>query len=719
MLKILFPLALLVSTLGAQSSFTSGGAIVVSNTIKASPYPTAGSCTANNACVDVTGLTGTITNVSVTLTNVTLTGTANVAILLESPGGGKLDILSNACRGSGTQTFTLTDQAATPAAPGPATNCITTGNWKPTNNHFTGFSADNFPSPGPGTTGYTRSDPDSNATGVTTVNTGTFGNVFAVSSVNATPNGTWKLWVTNQASSGVTGQIGSWTVTVTTSTPTSPSNYCAPASSSTTTYTCTVTGLTTYYAGLVVPIKPDVTNTASSTVNITSLGAKTLQKLSSGALANLASGDFVAGVVYLARYNGSVFVVDPGVGGSSSGYTYCAPASASTTTYTCSPSTALTSYTAGTPVIFTPDVTNSASSTVNVSSLGAKTLKKLVGGAISNLTSGDLVAGVPYTLIYDGTYFVVNAINPPTGYNLSDFSIVKTSSTVITVNPSASVSSPIPMRCGSTISKITAPGTITLSSGTASVSGYLYIDCSSTSPVLTFGHNSANTYTGSGVTIATSITGFPSTAVSAPLWAVTGTSGVWDAVSASNDNRSIFGGSKGVTAGSNITVTETAAGWQVAATGGSFVSGILNRQGPLTNVTMTGGGTYDTLFTYTLPANTLGANGCIRVIFNGTSSGAITLRFSWGSKNYDNSLGGATTNFRSEFEICNNGATNTQSTLWPNVAGAWYANNSDAAPLAGYDTSTQDTTSTVVIALKATGTNPETVTPLAWKVVQQ
>jgi len=275
------------------------------------------------------------------------------------------------------------------------------------------------------------------------------------------------------------------------------------------------------------------------------------------------------------------------------------------------------------------------------------------------------------------------------------------------------------MRCGSTISKITAPGTITLSSGTASVSGYLYIDCSSTSPVLTFGHNSANTYTGSGVTIATSITGFPSGSGTTPLWAATGTSGVWDAISASNDNRPIFGGSKTVTAGSNITVTETAAGWQVAATGGSFVSGILNRQGPLTNVTMTGGGTYDTLFTYTLPANTLGANGCIRVIFNGTSSGAITLRFSWGSKNYDNSLGGATTNFRSEFEICNNGATNTQSTLWPNVAGAWYANNSDAAPLAGYDTSTQDTTSTVVIALKATGTSPETVTPLAWKVVQQ
>ena len=129
--QILLPLALLLPNLWGQSSFTSGGAIVVSNTIKASPYPTSGSCTANNACVDVTGLTGTIQNVSITLSNVTLTGTPNVAILLESPGGGKLDILSNVCRGSGTQTFTITDQAATSAVPGPSTNCITTGIWSP------------------------------------------------------------------------------------------------------------------------------------------------------------------------------------------------------------------------------------------------------------------------------------------------------------------------------------------------------------------------------------------------------------------------------------------------------------------------------------------------------------------------------------------------------------------------------------------------------------
>ena len=376
MLKFLLPLALLNLNLWGQASFTSGGAIVVSNTIKASPYPTSGSCTSNYACVDVTGLTGTITNVSVTLSNVTLTGMPNVAIMLESPGGGKLDILSNACRGSGTQTFTLTDQAAASAIPGPATNCITTGNWRPTNNHFTGYYPDNFPSPGPGTTGYTRSDPDSYGTGVPSVNVGTFGNVFTAASVNATPNGTWKLWVTNQASSGVTGQIGSWTITVTTSTPTAPSNYCAPSGASTTTYTCTVTGLTTYYAGLVVPIKPDVTNTASSTLNVTSLGAKTIQKLSSGALANLSAGDMVAGVVYMARYNGTVFILDPGVG-SSSGST----ANSVTTTYSATPTFSIPA--------------NASSVLFNITLTG-----NVTSSTLSTLVAGQVIA---FNICQDGT----------------------------------------------------------------------------------------------------------------------------------------------------------------------------------------------------------------------------------------------------------------------------------------------------------------------------
>lgn len=91
-------------------------------------------------------------------------------------------------------------------------------------------------------------------------------------------------------------------------------------------------------------------------------------------------------------------------GGSGSGVSYCAPASASGTTYTCSPSTALTSYSAGVSLAFVPDVNGSGgATTVNVSSLGAKSIKLADGSTNPNSTS--LVASQIYVLVYDGTVF--------------------------------------------------------------------------------------------------------------------------------------------------------------------------------------------------------------------------------------------------------------------------------------------------------------------------
>lgn len=469
----------------------------------------------------------------------------------------------------------------------------------------------------------------------------------------------------------------------------------------------------------VISLIPGTTNTGATTINPDGLGAVTVQKLSSGSLTALSSGDLVAGVPYLIRYNGTVFVVDPGSGGgssSSSSPTYCAPATASATVYACTPSTALSSYT-GSTVVINPDVTNAANPTVNVSALGAVNMQKMAGGALVNLAAGDIVAGTTYTMTYNGSVFVLDV--RPTAFNLADFFISKTSATVVTVNQSATATSPVVMACGSSISSITAPGTITLTAGSASVTGYLYVNCATGSPVLTFGHNTGNTYTGSGVTIATSITGFPTSTVNRPLWVITGTSGTWDAVAVANDNRSAYGSMKQLSAGSGIALTETAGGVSIASTGGSFVSGILNRQGPSSNVVMTGGGTYDTIFTYTLPANTMGANGCLRITYGATSSGAITLRASFGTKDFDSSLGGATTAIRNEIEVCNTGATNTQSILFPSVGGVWSGTNQNSGAFNGYDTTTQDTTATVAITVKATGVALDTVTPLWFKVQQQ
>jgi len=71
----------------------------------------------------------------------------------------------------------------------------------------------------------------------------------------------------------------------------------------------------------VISLIPGTTNSGAVTINPDGIGAKTIQKLSSGSLTALSSGDLVAGVPYLIRYNGTVFVVDPGSGGGSSGGT--------------------------------------------------------------------------------------------------------------------------------------------------------------------------------------------------------------------------------------------------------------------------------------------------------------------------------------------------------------------------------------------------------------
>lgn len=73
-----------------------------------------------------------------------------------------------------------------------------------------------------------------------------------------------------------------------------------------------------------------------------------------------------------------------------------------TTAYTLTPSTALTSYTTNLEITIIMNATNTGSSTINISSLGAKSLKKIDG---SELLSGDLVIGQPYTFVYNATEF--------------------------------------------------------------------------------------------------------------------------------------------------------------------------------------------------------------------------------------------------------------------------------------------------------------------------
>lgn len=76
------------------------------------------------------------------------------------------------------------------------------------------------------------------------------------------------------------------------------------------------------------------------------------------------------------------------------------------TAHVLAPTTALVGYTSMLCLLYLPAVTNTGAITVNVSALGAKSIKTLAG---ADPTAGDIVAGRPVLLMYDGTNFVTLA----------------------------------------------------------------------------------------------------------------------------------------------------------------------------------------------------------------------------------------------------------------------------------------------------------------------
>ena len=206
-------------------SFTSNGAITIPATGNSAQYPTSplASC-ANAACINVTGMTGAVQNVSLTFNSWNNTGTAssaaNLGMLLQSPSSGTsgisaLELLSNACKTAGVSSFTLTDAGTSSASQNGSGACFGVGNWKPTTHHFTGFVLDNFSAPGPGTT-YQRAEPDSlpNPTPGSTADVSNGNGTFAAAFGGmASANGVWRLYVNSVG--GTSGSIGSWTITIT------------------------------------------------------------------------------------------------------------------------------------------------------------------------------------------------------------------------------------------------------------------------------------------------------------------------------------------------------------------------------------------------------------------------------------------------------------------------------------------------------------------------
>jgi hypothetical protein len=81
---------------------------------------------------------------------------------------------------------------------------------------------------------------------------------------------------------------------------------------------------------------------------------------------------------------------------------YCTDAGANDT-YACSLSPAITAYTTGVAYRFKAATANTGAATINLNSLGAKTIKKKTSGITTDLDDNDIRAGAWVTVVYDGT----------------------------------------------------------------------------------------------------------------------------------------------------------------------------------------------------------------------------------------------------------------------------------------------------------------------------
>jgi subtilisin-like proprotein convertase family protein len=162
--------------------FSNTGAITIPNSGAGSPYP---------STISVSGVAGTVSKVTVTLTGMSHTFPDDIDILLVSPGGQKMILMSDAGGSLDIVGVNLTFDDAGPALPDSAQ--IVSGTFRPTN-FGTG---DTFPAPAPGTP---------------------YGSALADFN-GVSPNGTWQLFVTDDAGGDVGSISGGWTLNFQTADP--------------------------------------------------------------------------------------------------------------------------------------------------------------------------------------------------------------------------------------------------------------------------------------------------------------------------------------------------------------------------------------------------------------------------------------------------------------------------------------------------------------------
>jgi len=178
-------LATFTFTLPTFAAYTNNTAIIIPDHGSASPYP---------STISVSGLTGLVGKVTVSLKGVTHGFPDDIDIILVSPSGQKVVLMSDTGGGHSITNVNLTfDDSASTGLPDSAQ--IVSDTYKPTDFEL----GDNFPPPAP------------------------VGAVSAfLSAFNGlNPNGNWSLYVMDDAT-GDSGAISSWSLAITTITPVSP-----------------------------------------------------------------------------------------------------------------------------------------------------------------------------------------------------------------------------------------------------------------------------------------------------------------------------------------------------------------------------------------------------------------------------------------------------------------------------------------------------------------
>ncbi|HUS15488.1 MAG TPA: S-layer homology domain-containing protein, partial [Chloroflexia bacterium] len=166
-----------VPTVCGQGVFSNPAAITINDAGPASPYP-------SNITV---GGAGTIASISVSINGISHTWPDDVDMLLVGPNGGKVLLMSDAGGSNDIGSLNLTFQDGAPAIPDSAQ--ITSGTYGPADYE----AGDVFPAPAPA---------------------GPYGTSLNTAFVGSNANGTWSLYIVDDAGADVGNISGGWSLTI-------------------------------------------------------------------------------------------------------------------------------------------------------------------------------------------------------------------------------------------------------------------------------------------------------------------------------------------------------------------------------------------------------------------------------------------------------------------------------------------------------------------------